>query len=203
MGLVHTPRVLASIARGLMKRRADPTAPMTGLGADHPYIYTARAGLFDIDYLGHLNNSAYLNHAELARWEMTAKSGVMQGMIKHQVNFLVAGSAIRYRREIRPLYRKFQIDTVIAALDDDKNIWVTQDFRYPNDRIRAQLVLRAVLTQGRSVIDPRVVFEEYAGLDKELVESLYERKDVLLDRYASLEESFRQAASDDDKKLMS
>jgi hypothetical protein len=54
MGVVHTPRTLISIAKGLWKSRQDPNARNAAIGI--PHIYTARLGVFDVDYLGHMNN---------------------------------------------------------------------------------------------------------------------------------------------------
>jgi hypothetical protein len=62
MGLIHTPRTIASICRGLWnRRRAPPSASklIVGVGENH-HIYRARLGLFDVDYLGHMNNGKYL-----------------------------------------------------------------------------------------------------------------------------------------------
>ena len=76
MGLIHTPRTIYSILNGVYKRqmflRQEPTTlsaaaatavsgtpknTMTiALGPTNPHIYQARLGLFDIDYLGHMNN---------------------------------------------------------------------------------------------------------------------------------------------------
>lgn len=74
MGLIHTPRTIYSILNGVYKRqmflRQQPPPPPTtaavkgtpkntmiiSLGSNNPHIYQARLGLFDIDYLGHMNN---------------------------------------------------------------------------------------------------------------------------------------------------
>ena len=77
MGLIHTPRTIYSILNGVYKRqiylRQQPISPKSttttavvsgtpkntitiGLGSTNPHIYQARLGLFDIDYLGHMNN---------------------------------------------------------------------------------------------------------------------------------------------------
>lgn len=206
MGLVHTPRVLISLAKGLVKRRNDPNSSLIGVGSANPYVYKARAGLFDVDYLGHLNNAAYLSHAELARWEMIAYNGVLDDMVKNKVNFMVASTSCRYRREIRPLFRQFQIDTSVAGLDD-RNIWMTHNFRYPipgRSRIRAQIIVRGVAVQGREIIDPRAFFRDMVGIDKDVVErvtmphvSLGE-VEKLLEHYIGLEESLRDVAAKDD-----
>lgn len=208
MGLVHTPRVLMSLAKGFVKRRNDPVSTLTGIGTANPYVYKARAGLFDVDYLGHLNNASYLSHAELARWEMIAYNGVLEDMIRNKVNFLVAGSTVRYRREIRPLFRQFQIDTSVAGLDE-RNIWMTHNFRYPipgRSRIRAQIIVRGVAVQGRQIIDPRAFFRDMAGIDKDVVErvtmphvSLIE-VEKLLEHYVALEDSLRDVAAKDDTR---
>ena len=209
MGLVHTPRVIGSIARGFLKRRSDPSPSIVGIGVGNDHKYVARVGLFDVDYLGHLNNAAYLNHAELARWEMTAYNGLLGTLAKNRGDFMVAGTSVRFRREVRPLFRKFQVDTTLAGLDDDNNIWATQNFRYPgdtNNRVRAQIVVRAVVVQNRQVLDPRLVLHGYAGIDKDLVDSLCltkmsdEKLEELFERYAAMEESFRDVAAADDEK---
>ena len=72
MGLIHTPRTIYSILNGVYKRqmflRQQPPPPTVAvnrtpkntitisLGSNNPHIYQARLGLFDIDYLGHMNN---------------------------------------------------------------------------------------------------------------------------------------------------
>lgn len=207
MGLIHTPRVLFSLVKGLVKRQVYPERNI-GLG-DVPHIYTARAGLFDVDYLGHLNNAAYLSHAELARWEMTSHNGLLAAMMKNNIAFLVAGSAVRYRREIRPVFCRFQIDTTVAGLDDKNNIWIMQNFRYPTkgqDRVLAQVLIRGMAVQGRSVINPRHLFVDLCKMDEAVVDKLImpnvsdESIESLLEKYADLEDQFREVAALDDEK---
>jgi len=120
MGLIHIPRVVYSIAKGLYRQTPGS---LVGLGPNNPHIYEARAGLFDVDSYGHMNNASYLTHAELARWELSASNGLMKNMYKSETHFMVAASAIRYRRELRPIFRKFNVETYIGALDD-RNIWM-------------------------------------------------------------------------------
>ena len=49
-----------------------PNSGFGGGGYSNPHIYESKCGIFDIDIFGHMNNAAYLNHAEYARWELTA-----------------------------------------------------------------------------------------------------------------------------------
>jgi acyl-CoA thioesterase FadM len=206
MGLIHTPRVLFSLVKGLVKRQ---TSPERNVGLTDAHIYTARAGLFDVDYLGHLNNAAYLSHAELARWEMTSHNGLLAAMMKNNIAFLVAGSAVRYRREIRPIFCRFQIETTVAGLDDNNNIWIMQNFRYPTpgqDRILAQVLIRGMAVQGRTVINPRHLFVDLCEMDETVVDKLImpnvsdEAIQSLLEKYADLEDQFREVAALDDEK---
>ena len=124
MGLVHVPRVVASIIKGSLRRqKGSGDDKLVGFGLDNPHVYSARAGLFDVDSFGHVNNAAYLTHAELARWEHGASNGLIQNFYDHGVGFYAVSTAVRYRRQIRPLFRKFQVDTTIAGIDD-RNLWM-------------------------------------------------------------------------------
>ncbi len=81
MGLVHTPRTIYSVLNGVYKRQiflrqqnpspiaatatpiGTPKNTMTiGLEQTNPHLYQARLGLFDVDYLGHMNNGTFFLH---------------------------------------------------------------------------------------------------------------------------------------------
>jgi acyl-CoA thioesterase FadM len=231
MGLTHTPRVIATVARGLWHHRihgkqakvSSPTGPAgTGFSAQDPFVYTGRVGLLDVDYLGHLNNAAYLQHAELARWLWTASRGYLLTMLGDNCHFLLASSSIRYRREIRPVFQTFQIDTFVAGIDE-RNVYAVQNFRYPpsisekkEERISAQMILRGVLTKHREVVNPMEYFERRCSIDREILEQLrvpssspasFDRdgstvsSHQVLQRYIDLEESLKEVASLDDDIL--
>ena len=144
MGIIHTPRVIWSLLNGLRKHRAignsingtisasgiassPGTTPekVSGLGlhVNDPHIYHAHVGIFDVDYQGHKTNSSYFAHSEYARWEMTAYNGLLQSMYETNTHYMVASTYCRYRAEIRPIFRKFQIETYVAGLDD-KHLWM-------------------------------------------------------------------------------
>lgn len=119
MGLVHTPRVILSTAKGWLRKGSIGKE----VGYTKPYKYYARAGLFDVDYMGHMNNASFLSHAELARWEMTAANGFIEAMMKSNIHFVVQSTTARYRAEVRPIFRKFQVDSTLCAVDE-KNAWM-------------------------------------------------------------------------------
>ena len=135
----------------------------------------------DVDYLGHMNNASSLTHAEYARWNWTAQTGMLRRLMKADTHFMVTSAAVRFRRQIRPFGRKFEVQTKLEAIDDD-TFWVYQTFRYPelnNDRIRTQVVIKGVATQKGKVISPRLVLEDLMDIPSDVVESmLIENKTV-------------------------
>mmetsp|Transcript_34108 Transcript_34108/g.82038 ORF Transcript_34108/g.82038 Transcript_34108/m.82038 type:complete len:267 (+) Transcript_34108:368-1168(+) len=197
MTLIHTPRVLWSIGKGLKTNRdilkkvppaATPTATaevnndadqasllLSGILPEAPpHLYHGRAGLFDVDYLGHMNNASSLTHAEYARWNWTAQTGMLTRLMKADTHFMVTSAAVRFRRQIRPFGRKFQVQTKLEAIDDD-TFWVYQTFRYPelnNDRIRTQVAIKGVATQKGKVVSPRLVLEDLMDIPSDVVDTM-------------------------------
>jgi acyl-CoA thioesterase FadM len=210
MGLIHTPRTIAALIKGYT--RARTATPAVGIGPDHPYIYQARAGLWDVDYLGHMNNAAFLTHAELARWELTAVNGLLPVMMRHQVNFFVTAAAVRYRQQIRPVFRKFQVDTYMAGLDE-KSFWFLQTFRYPQEegdsRARGHVVIKGSPIQNGQVMDARDFLKTKMGVDSDLIDRITlpdigdTSVESMIDRFTALEGSLRTIASEDDARQKS
>lgn len=206
MGIIHTPRTLYSIAKGFLQRSKGPP----GIGNDNPHIYTSRVGLFDVDYLGHMNNASYLSHAEYARWQMCAENGLIAAMWNHNMHFVVLGSTIRYRKELRPLFRSFQIDTELSAIDDG-NMWIVHNFRHAKDkankRIMAQVLVQGAAVRGRTRINPADLLVNHVGIDSSLVDTLRlsaatqdEHNLAMIQNYQALQETFQTTASKDDSK---
>mmetsp|Transcript_12704 Transcript_12704/g.36963 ORF Transcript_12704/g.36963 Transcript_12704/m.36963 type:complete len:211 (+) Transcript_12704:139-771(+) len=209
MAPIHIPRALASIARGMLKPKS-PNRLLIGLGPENPHIYNSRAGLFDVDYLGHMNNAAFLAHAEYARWELTAENELLNKMYNLDTHFVVSGAGLRYRREIRPIFRKFTVDTYVGGLDH-RHLWVYQTFRCPDDgnnRIRAQVLIQGVAVKDREVVDPRELLKSQ-GYDPNLVDSLCrpsngeqtKSMDDMMRAFEDLDASFRASTAADDATL--
>ena len=270
MAIIHTPRTLISIGRGLLRRRqrlasinqqsnanniADVDAAAADEGAmnaskfigfvpnnnnnnnnnnkSNPHIYKNKPSkLFDIDYLGHMNNAAYLAHAEYARWEWTAETGALETMYKNNINFIATSVSIRYRKEIL-MNNKFEIHSILQSMNE-RHLYMYQTFRsVTNGRILAQVIVQAVVTQNRKVIPPKQVLEDM-GLSNDSINSLlllnnnnYLQSDnddkednddkndnddndnddkeddgLLLKRFEELDQSFREDATNDDKQLL-
>lgn len=177
------------------------------VGFDKNHVYRGRAGVFDVA-MGHMNNAAFLSHAELARWEMTAENGLLEHMFRQKAAYVVTGNAIRYRREIKPLLRRFEIDTRVTRLTD-RDIWMSHNFRHAGteddqDRlVRAQVVVKAVVIGGGSVLDPRVFMADACNLDPTVIEKLsLPTEDTVendIQAFIDLEEVQRLSAAEDDK----
>ena len=165
-----------------------------------------------------LQSAAYLSHAEYARWDMVGQNGMLTAMYENKVFFVVAGTTVRFRREIRPIFQKFQIDTAVCALDS-RNMWISHKFRYPKtpnspeSRVLAQVIIQGVAVKGRDVVNPATFLKECEGMDADLIDSLVlpapngtqESNTALtfVDRYLALEDSLRTWASEDDKRSAS
>jgi acyl-CoA thioesterase FadM len=212
MVLVITPRTIISIGRGIIKRRYDGRrgldTNLSGIGRENPYVYNARVGLFDVDYLGHMNNAMYLCHAELARWEWTAYNEMLPKMRKISAHFLVKSCSVRYRQEIRPLFHPFQVDSFIAGLDD-AHFWILQNFRDTSrDRAHAQVLVQGVVVKERQILKPQALLKEF-GMNPDLIESVSinhlqdEFLQTAIESYSSFIDAMRSDASVDDMKRTS
>jgi acyl-CoA thioesterase FadM len=213
MGLIHTPRTLVAIGKGLLKRGA-PNASQVGFG-ETPHVYTGRAGLLDLDYLGHMNNAAYLTHAELSRWQMTAQNGMLQKGFRHNCYFIVTSNTIRYRKEIR--FGRFTIETSFMGMDD-RTLWGVHNFYVPETntaktiasgskkRIRAQVLVKAAVLQGKTVMKPRDFLSNVLQMDQDLIDkqlAFYGDESFLemVRNYDALEDSMRSAAAQTEEDL--
>lgn len=151
--LIHIPRVALAILRGRAQRAQAPP----GVGFQTPHVYSARAGpFFDVDGFGHMNNASYLVHCELARWELTAASGLLEYSMRERCAFIVGMTAVSYKREIKPLQR-FEIHSQLVD-HDEKWMTIAHEFRAPaSGDILAMTVCRAVIKQRGGTLSPRVV----------------------------------------------
>ena len=125
--LIHVPRVLWSVARGAYLR------PQPGTGAPgRPHIYTARSNaLLDVDQFMHMNNAAYAQHFEMARWEMGAATGFLGTAMRKKIAWIVASNVMRFRKELRPL-QSFEIHSEYMCADD-RSMYMLQLCRIPGD----------------------------------------------------------------------
>lgn len=68
----------------------------------------------DLDTNLHLNNGRYLTIADLGRADLLLQSGLWKAVLKEGLLPMLSGSAIRYRRELRP-FQAFALESRIVA----------------------------------------------------------------------------------------
>jgi acyl-CoA thioesterase FadM len=194
MGIIHIPRVVAAIARGKFASR-DPT-----LGFASPHMYKARAG--PLDYFMHLNNAAYLTHAELARWQWLAQTGLLDHMRKTKTDMIVARNNVRYRQEITPFLQAFTVETAICKIDE-KRMYCLHAFRTSSSKSKAQILSQQVFVRKGQALAPANFLKE-ANIDSSVVDELMntssDEVDDLIRAFLGFDESFRKVAAIDDAR---
>ena len=68
----------------------------------------------DLDTNLHLNNGRYLTIADLGRADLLLRSGLWKAVLKEGLLPMLSGSAIRYRRELRP-FQAFTLESRIVC----------------------------------------------------------------------------------------
>lgn len=75
---------------------------------------TFRVWPLDLDTNLHLNNGRYLTMADLGRADLLLRSGLWRLVFKEGLQPMLSGTAIRYRRELRP-FQSFTLETRILC----------------------------------------------------------------------------------------
>ncbi len=94
--------------------------------AFEPISQTYRAWPWICDNNFHVNNAQYLRLMEFGRVEWIARMKLLRPILRGEVNFVVAGMSMLFRREIRWM-RRFRIETRLVAFDQ-KWLFLQQDF---------------------------------------------------------------------------
>lgn len=68
----------------------------------------------DIDTNLHMNNGRYLTIADLGRTDLLLRMGLIKLVLKEGLQPMLSGSAIRYRRELRP-FQAFRLESSILC----------------------------------------------------------------------------------------
>ena len=68
----------------------------------------------DLDTNLHLNNGRYLTIADLGRADLLTQTGLWKAVLKEGLLPMLSGSAIRYRRELRP-FQAFTLESRIVC----------------------------------------------------------------------------------------
>ena len=71
----------------------------------------------DCDSNFHVNTARYFVFMELARFDLSLKSGLFSYCLKNKIALLVMGAKITYRREIKP-FKRINIRTKVIGYDE-------------------------------------------------------------------------------------
>ena len=120
-------RTVARVLRGF---RGDPVpipiAPSYDMVTEH-FVRPS-----DIEIFFHLNHAMYLRHAELARWELLPRTGLLQKAVKDRWMFLVVSQDADYLKPLPPLV-KFTMNTRAEPDKTGKYLMFTHDFWYKGE----------------------------------------------------------------------
>ena len=96
---------------------------------------------------------------------MAAANGLLRIATSQGLAFIVASSAMRFRRELRPL-QSFEVhSTVVSAGERDMHV-LQLAYAAGAERAFAGSLVRAVLRRGRELVPPRDVIGKLgAGVD--------------------------------------
>ncbi len=153
-----------------------------GLGIVKPHVWTARNSFLDVDLNMHMNNASYVYVAELARWHLSGKNGLLHAAFRNKWQFIVGSQAFRYRYAIPP-FAQYQVKTTVDAVDD-RWMYMTQSFvstkpgKNGKHRVFAQGTIRAIIMGfDGSRIPPERVFSEL-GLTSEEIAHFKDTNDL-------------------------
>ncbi len=97
-----------SLAAG---HRALPGAAACAFGVS---VLHFRVWPHDIDTNLHMNNGRYLTIADLGRTDLLLRMGLIKLVLKEGLQPMLSGSAIRYRRELKP-FQAFRLESCILG----------------------------------------------------------------------------------------
>ena len=106
-----------------------------------------RAWPWVCDSNGHLTNARYFTFMDYGRTAWFGATGTGTAALKRRVGFLLAGSAMTYRREI-PLGAPFSLHTELAGFDE-RWWYFTQTFFLDGGNVAARALARGTC-KGRS-----------------------------------------------------
>ncbi len=124
----------------------------------------------DIDLLGHMNNGRYLSYMDLARVDMTVRTGMQAVLERAGIYAVVGQSTMVYRRSL-DLWQRFDIETAVLGADE-RAIYLQQRFvvggqLHARGIVQGRFIERRV---GTATIDRVVEVLEGAGIEVPLPE---------------------------------
>ncbi|EDQ85590.1 uncharacterized protein MONBRDRAFT_29080 [Monosiga brevicollis MX1] len=99
--------------------------------------------LNDIDFMAHTNNARYPRAADVGRYELWCRNGVVDALKKLKGHMVLGACTTRFRRSLDPLER-YQLQTRVLCWDDSA-FYVEQRFVTPDGFVRASFYAKQSL----------------------------------------------------------
>lgn len=116
----------------------------------------------DIDTYPEMNNGRYWTIMDLGRYDLAARTGLMQMARRKGWLFVVAGGSIRYRRRLPP-FGRFLLRTSLVGHDGQWFYFVQEFVR--QKQMAAQAVVRAGLRTEKGLIPSKAILEAFGRND--------------------------------------
>jgi len=112
----------------------------------------------DIDLYPEMNNGRYWTVMDVGRYDLAARTGLMQMARRRRWLFVVAGGSIRYRRRLLP-FSRFILRTSLAG-HDGRWFYFIQEF-IRRGQMAAQAVVRAGLRTEKEFIPSETILKAF------------------------------------------
>ena len=133
-----------------------PRKPVAGRGLLDPSVTTMRVHPADLDILFHVNNGAYLQMADIARWNYIADLDGLRRLGDRRWYPVVAASTVKYKRSLK-LGDRFEITTRVLGWDE-RVVYMEQVFTRGGDVCATAWVAGRFLSrEGERIRMPDVV----------------------------------------------
>ncbi len=128
-------RTIWIMIRSNWLKRRDGDVPMTSVS-----VVKMTTLPTDIDLLMHMNNGRYLSVADVGRFDLLVRSGVMAQLNARSWYPVVAQGSVQYRKSLN-LWERFEVETRLLGTDE-RAVVLGQRF-VRNGEIYAELITRA------------------------------------------------------------
>lgn len=111
----------------------------------------------DLDLLGHVNNGVYLSMLDLARLDLSIRTGIARAMRENRWFGVVQSETIQFRRALT-LGQRFEIETRVLGWDD-KAFYFHHRFLHRSHVIAAGLVQIRILKKSGGSARPEEIMD--------------------------------------------
>lgn len=121
-------------------------------------VLNLRAGIFDVDNYGEVNNGRQLTLMDLGRYDLGARVGLLNLIKRKKWGLAVGGSSVRYRRRI-PFLKRFELHSRVVGHDGRWFYFLQEMWR--GDSICSSALIKAGVISQDGLVPAAVVMNEF------------------------------------------